>query len=453
MYELYDKALECKRVIGKYEDMSGVEKFSYVDTFTDDIAYIGYLFSSVDDKLDHFEISVINDCFGFYYEESDLNERYAKRKEVDKEDFLKRVPQCIIDVAKLEKQSYANMKCFLADTRLLYGFIKYFSMNVIMSNGKRQIYQMELYDKFCHIMLDYILQLEEEDIIEIQLEEVEKKNEDFEVNEIENIDNVNEILAEVDAMIGLENVKKEIHNMVNILIVRQLRLSRGYKIAPISMHLVLAGNPGTGKTTVARMIARVYKALGILKEGHLVETDRSGLVAGYMGQTAAKVKEVAKTASGGILFIDEAYTLSNGNEGDFGQEAIDTLLKIMEDERENLVVIVAGYPDKMEKFLSSNPGLRSRFNKVIQFEDYNIDQLFRIFIKMCEEQDYEIEEAAKDELKIKIAKLINEKKDDFANAREIRNYFEEIITRQATRITLSGSGKISNLLTITKEDL
>ncbi len=268
---------------------------------------------------------------------------------------------------------------------------------------------------------------------------------------------VNELLSKIDSLTGLGCVKKEIHDMINLLMVQRIREKKGLKATAISRHLVFTGNPGTGKTTVARILAKIYKSMGILKTGQLVETDRSGMVAGYMGQTAEKVKEVTESAMGGILFIDEAYTLVNGNEGDFGQEAVDTLLKIMEDRRDELIVIVAGYPDLMEKFLNSNPGLRSRFNKYIHFEDYSDNELLTIFKAYVDEQDYSLEEGIDDTVLAKIAELRENAGENFGNAREIRNFFEKVIGRQANRIMDIPPEELytdeAALTTITRDDL
>lgn len=269
--------------------------------------------------------------------------------------------------------------------------------------------------------------------------------------------NIKALLDDIDSMIGLDGVKKEIHSLVNILQVQKIRKERGLKYPIMSNHLVFIGNPGTGKTTVARKIGQIYKCLGLLEKDDLTETDRSGLVAGYMGQTAEKVQEVVEKAMGGILFIDEAYALTSyeNNGGDFGQEAVDTLLKLMEDNRDRLIVIVAGYPEPMEKFLDSNPGLRSRFNKYIQFEDYSVSQLVDIFIEMCTSQDFIIGEGVKEELALKIGVMVANAGENFANAREIRNYFENVVAKQAERLMKKSYDEINGdaLLTIEKEDL
>lgn len=269
--------------------------------------------------------------------------------------------------------------------------------------------------------------------------------------------NIKALLDDIDSMIGLDGVKKEIHSLVNILQVQKIRKERGLKYPVMSNHLVFIGNPGTGKTTVARKIGQIYKCLGLLEKGDLTETDRSGLVAGYMGQTAEKVQEVVEKAMGGILFIDEAYALTSyeNNGGDFGQEAVDTLLKLMEDNRDRLIVIVAGYPEPMEKFLDSNPGLRSRFNKYIQFEDYSVSQLVDIFIEMCTSQDFIIGEGVKEEIALKVGVMVANAGENFANAREIRNYFENVVAKQAERLMKKSYDEINGdaLLTIEKEDL
>jgi hypothetical protein len=243
-----------------------------------------------------------------------------------------------------------------------------------------------------------------------------------------------ELLAELDALVGLERVKADVRQLINFLKVQKLREEQGLKSLPASRHLVFYGNPGTGKTTVARLVAQIYRTLGVLRRGHLVETDRAGLVAGYVGQTAMKVRDVTQGALGGVLFIDEAYTLTTGGANDFGQEAVETLLKMMEDHRDDLVVIVAGYTGKMQDFLDSNPGLRSRFNKHLRFDDYGVEQLVFIFKSFCLKADFRLADGAEKELTSIFGVLTASRDETFGNARAARNLFEATLSKQANRL-------------------
>ncbi|MDD6327822.1 MAG: AAA family ATPase [Lachnospiraceae bacterium] len=262
------------------------------------------------------------------------------------------------------------------------------------------------------------------------------------------------LMNELNDLTGLEDVKKDIKSLVNLLKIKKLREERGMKQPSVSLHMVFSGNPGTGKTTVARLLAKIYGCLGVLETGQLVEVDRSGLVEGFVGQTATKTKEVVESALGGVLFIDEAYTLTANKDGkDFGQEAVDTLLKLMEDNRDNLIVIVAGYTQLMENFVNSNPGLKSRFNKYILFKDYTGDQLFDIFMSMCKKQDYEPNTPGKKYVKEYFTERVKSHDENFANAREVRNYLERAIARQASRIVTIDNITDKQIRTLTKADL
>ena len=262
---------------------------------------------------------------------------------------------------------------------------------------------------------------------------------------------VEDILAELDALIGLDHVKTEVRRLTSLLRVQQLRAGHGLPVIETSRHLVFVGNPGTGKTTVARLLSELYRALDVVTRGHLVETDRADLVAGFVGQTATKTRTVLTSALGGTLLIDEAYSLARGGDNDFGREAIDTLVKFMEDHRDDLAVVVAGYPAEMQELIDTNPGLHSRFARTLEFPDYTTDELTAIFELIAGRQRYHLDDAARDAL----AGVIDAQPRGrgFGNARFTRNVFEQAVAMHAVRLADVAQPSVDQLTTLDESDI
>ena len=289
--------------------------------------------------------------------------------------------------------------------------------------------------------------------MELKLEELKRRaDEDVEEKESSH-EHYFLTTKDLDNLIGLQQVKKEIKELKDFIEVNRRREESGMKTPPVSYHCVFTGNPGTGKTTVARIVAGIYKELGILQKGHLVETDRSGLVAEYVGQTAVKTNKVIDSALDGVLFIDEAYSLIGSGNEDYGKEAIATLVKRMEDNRDRLVVILAGYEDEMQQFIESNPGLRSRFNRYIHFEDYTADELKQIFLSMLQRYDYILQEEGEQVLSRHFEQCVATRGKDFGNARYVRNLFERTIKAQSVRLAAHSSTDKTQLATIIADDI
>jgi Cdc6-like AAA superfamily ATPase len=262
---------------------------------------------------------------------------------------------------------------------------------------------------------------------------------------------IEELMEELDSLVGLEGVKAEVKLVADLIRVQNLRAERELPVVEQSRHLVFAGNPGTGKTTVARLLAQIYRTLGVVERGHLVETDRSGLVAGFVGQTATKVVEVFDRADEGVVLIDEAYALVRGGGNDFGREAIDTIVKLVEDRRDRIVVIVAGYPDEMADFIDANPGLRSRFPKTIVFDDYSTDDLLAIFASQGKKSGYHTDDEAEAKLRAWFDAQPRDK--GFGNGRVARNLFEAAVARHASRVVAIESPTDEDLTTLVADDI
>jgi len=262
-----------------------------------------------------------------------------------------------------------------------------------------------------------------------------------------------ETLAELDSLVGLDEVKQEVKTLINFIKVQKARTAMGLKTSDVSYHSVFTGSPGTGKTTVARIVAKIFMQMGVLRKGHLIETERSGLVGEFEGQTAIKVNKTVDSALDGVLFIDEAYALVGTNQDDYGREAVATLIKRIEDDRDKLIVILAGYTDEMKKFIDTNPGFKSRFNRYVQFSDYSPSELLDIFELQCRNSDYVISPTGRQAVTDLFTDLFKKKDKDFGNGRLVRNIFEKAIENLSNRIADNPSPTKELLTTIEKTDI
>jgi len=262
---------------------------------------------------------------------------------------------------------------------------------------------------------------------------------------------IEELLVELDALIGLDHVKAEVRRLTSLLRIQELRAERDLPVIETSKHLVFSGNPGTGKTTVARLLSQIFRTLGVVTKGHLIETDRSGLVAGFVGQTAAQTKKVMESGLGGTVLIDEAYALARGGENDFGLEAIDTIVKFMEDHRDDLAIVACGYPAEMEELIDANPGLKSRFTRTIHFPDYDTDELIGIFGLIAGSKEYHLDDSGR----TRLAEIIDAEPRGrgFGNGRFVRNIFESAVGHHALRLADVENPTDEQLTTLTADDL
>lgn len=446
MEQLLENCIKFARKIESKVKLKG--KLSVEEQLKKDILDFTLCLSQKDGTLDMQEILTIGTVLGLEID-SDFNESMETMRE-DKNKFLTKVPLSFYYFAQVDRLRKTESD-WHENSRYLYKTFKQIGNVVINCNGSSSPLELVALNTFCNVVINFILNNENENNcldFDKEKREIEAKRE----KDKKFVDNTRKQLEEINKLIGLTNVKREIENLVNLLLVYKYREEKGMKNPPLAMHFVFTGNPGTGKTTIARKLAEIYKELGILEKGQLVEADRASLVAGFVGQTAQRVSEIVDKAMGGVLFIDEAYTLVSNSENDFGQEAIDTLLKLMEDNRDKFVTIVAGYPEEMEEFLESNPGLRSRFNKTIYFEDYSEEELIQIFEKLCAEYDYELSDTAR-EIVGQHFNILKQNK-NFANAREVRTYFEKVVNKHANRLMHDGlSVSENNLQLIDNGDL
>lgn len=424
---------------------------------TECIDFLSYL-SASDGTISEYEAQFIEDYFGFSISAKELR-AYIDKNNTYTMEFEQKPPQVLIRLLEEDNEKYTNMgELALSASEAYINVFECMGKEFLVCDGEATGQEVEDFSTYTSMLRDYkrekaIFPNKVRSAIDISNinpgENIPKFNEKGEREE-----SLEELLEELNSLIGLQVVKNDVNSLIHLQEIKQLRKVRGLKEIPVSNHIVFYGNPGTGKTTVARLLARIYHVMGILSKGQFVEVDRSGLVAGYVGQTALKVQEVVEKSLGGVLFIDEAYALTystNGN--DYGQEAVDTLLKAMEDHRDDFIVIVAGYPDLMSQFIDSNPGLRSRFNKYINFEDYNVEELGEIFKIMCKNSGYiPTEEVINYSSTVFENKYKNRGK-NFANAREVRNFFEKAMMNQADRLFAVNNPTNEELCTLVLSDV
>ena len=430
--------------------------------------------SFADAKITSAESKFIEKYLGYSYSVKEMRE-YAIANRVYGSDFTNKVPYCFKAFVNADNNS-ARVK---ETSKLILQLYRMLGEEFIKCDGSGQTesYSLKL---FCDNMQDYIdktfidsvnmsfgsLAEKENNVakpvvpvspVVTPVGEVEKAvTEEIQQQQEEEKEpekTLDELLEELNTLIGLEKVKEDVKSLINLVKIRNIRKDRGMDSPDMSLHMVFSGNPGTGKTTIARLLAEIYKAMGLLSKGHLIETDRSGLVGGYVGQTALKVQEVAAKAKGGVLFIDEAYSLTvNRGATDYGFEAVDTLLKYMEDNRDDLIVIVAGYPAPMEEFLNSNPGLKSRFNKYLFFDDYTPEELIGILKLNARKADLKLSEEAEKFAMEFFTKRCENRPANYANGRDVRNFFEKALINQANRLAALESIDDEQLTTLDVED-
>lgn len=295
----------------------------------------------------------------------------------------------------------------------------------------------------------------QEKIVELLYKYLGSKSIDDLYQNLKEVSNIpfEDLLKELYELVGLDNVKQRVRNLIDFNKIQKMRVDNGLKKSGKTLHMAFLGNPGTGKTSVARIIGKMYKSIGLLSKGHFIEASRTDLIAEYQGQTAIKVKRLINRAKGGVLFIDEAYSITENDHSDsYGRECLTELTKALEDYRDNLVVIVAGYTDLMEQFFNSNPGLKSRFNTYIFFNDYNLDELVDIFIHLCNINEYEADKNAIAKVKEWLHSKLSQKDENFSNGRLVRNLFDDIIMNQSIRLSKQTGSISKELLKLLVED-
>lgn len=474
-----EEYIKTVKNICKNLDKNGLGVSSYIpDSDTENFCMLSLSLFNIyvglaDGTLDEKEIKVLNDLAGTHFVKTEFM-KIAETAEITKDSFAEELP-IVLNVFVDGDNSDNAFRETNPISLTLYELFATSGVCVMASNEKvatdeydRLLNYLEKMYKFIkkNLKQGYVDIKRPADIVKSTLDltgiEVNQTKEDLKKADKLEKDNkkdpeektLQDLIDELNSLIGLDEVKYDVTSLTNMIRIKNLREQMNLKMPPVSLHLVFSGNPGTGKTTVARLIAQIYKQVGVLSKGHLVEVDRSGLVGGYVGQTALKVKDVIESAMGGVLFIDEAYSLTPADiPNDYGFEAVDTIIKAMEDHRDDLIVIVAGYPELMKRFLSSNPGLKSRFNKFIYFRDYTPEEMTKIFLSFCDKNGYRASRPALEHVQELMVKKCEEKTENFANAREVRNLFEYALSRQANRVIMIPNPDQKDLTLLKRSDV